>query len=156
MRVVVGLPQDENGRIFLQKRGGGRHQGLWEFPGGKVEEGESDAEALAREWKEELGVDVEVNPNVIATAEVEISGVDCVFPLYSLRLVKGEPTPLVLQAETGWISWEDSWKLNQTPANEWFREYLQVPPEDPHCFFKREDLERCFEDSSKITYPRRR
>jgi mutator protein MutT len=48
-----------DGRLLVARRPAHkRHGGLWEFPGGKVEEGESWADAAARERKEELGVDV--------------------------------------------------------------------------------------------------
>ena len=59
LRVAVGVLCDAGGRVLIGRRQAHKHQGgLWEFPGGKVEEGESVAAALARELREELGVDV--------------------------------------------------------------------------------------------------
>ena len=50
---------DPDGRVLLQQRPEGKHlEGLWEFPGGKVDVGETPEVALIREIKEELGVDI--------------------------------------------------------------------------------------------------
>ena len=58
---VVGAAIVEGGRVFLARRGPGMSMpGKWEFPGGKVEPGESEPDALRREIREELGCGLEV------------------------------------------------------------------------------------------------
>ena len=60
LHVVAAVMRDANGRILLARRTDGRDlAGAWEFPGGKVEPGETAAQALARELREELGVAVD-------------------------------------------------------------------------------------------------
>jgi len=60
-RSVAGVVLRSN-RVFLARRGpGGSIGGKWEFPGGKIEPGESASDALVREFEEELGVKVEVD-----------------------------------------------------------------------------------------------
>lgn len=64
-QVVVAAVVERGGRILVSQRGPGvGHPGRWEFPGGKREAGESDVAALARELREELGVEVRVGPLV--------------------------------------------------------------------------------------------
>ena len=59
MHVMAGLLLDEAGRVLLAQRLPGKHlAGFWAFPGGKLEPGETPLAALARELREELGVDV--------------------------------------------------------------------------------------------------
>ena len=57
--VAAGILCDAEGRVLIAERlGGGPFQGLWEFPGGKIGDNESAAEALSRELAEELGIEV--------------------------------------------------------------------------------------------------
>jgi 8-oxo-dGTP diphosphatase len=59
IRVVAAALYDSQGRILIAERPAGKHMaGRWEFPGGKVGAGETDAAALARELEEELGIRV--------------------------------------------------------------------------------------------------
>src|SRR5678816_3416575 len=59
VHVAVGVILDAQRRILITRRAAGAHQGeLWEFPGGKVEEGETLALALRRELREELGISI--------------------------------------------------------------------------------------------------
>ena len=68
VEVVAGVITDARGRVLLSRRTEGRDlAGLWEFPGGKREPGETDRQALARELREELAVDLEVGPLVWST-----------------------------------------------------------------------------------------
>jgi 8-oxo-dGTP diphosphatase len=59
IEVAAGVVTDARGRVLLLQRLPGKHlAGLWEFPGGKLEPGESVRQALARELEEELGIEV--------------------------------------------------------------------------------------------------
>ena len=67
IRVVAGIVRDDSGRILLAQRPPGRDlAGLWEFPGGKCEPGESPEHALRRELHEELGIEITAIEKLIA------------------------------------------------------------------------------------------
>ena len=71
MHVAAVILTDEAGKILICKRGeGGSCAFLWEFPGGKVEEGESPEQAAVRECKEELGLDITLG-EVFSTPEFD-------------------------------------------------------------------------------------
>ena len=58
-KVAAGILCDAEGRILIAERlGGGPFHGMWEFPGGKIGDGESSLEALSRELAEELGIEI--------------------------------------------------------------------------------------------------
>lgn len=67
---VVAAVIKKDGKIFTTQRGYGEFEGMWEFPGGKIETGEEAKEALVREIQEELGVLVKVN-DLICTTEYD-------------------------------------------------------------------------------------
>jgi 8-oxo-dGTP diphosphatase len=58
-KVVAGIIFKDN-KILIAQRKGGKHDGLWEFPGGKIEENETPIEALKRELIEELDINVSI------------------------------------------------------------------------------------------------
>ena len=101
--------------LLAKRREGGRHPGRWEFPGGKVEPGETQAGCLAREMAEEMGVEVEVREKL---AEVEYS-----YPDMNIRLAafKCEITGGSLQdigcAEHAWVKPDE------------FEDYDLLPPD---------------------------
>ncbi|HXX32211.1 MAG TPA: (deoxy)nucleoside triphosphate pyrophosphohydrolase [Myxococcaceae bacterium] len=92
VRVVAALITTEDGRrVLVQRRPAGKTRGLlWEFPGGKVEPGESDAEALRRECREELGVELAVGAERFrarhAYPDLEVD-----LHVYAAAVVSGQP-----------------------------------------------------------------
>lgn len=58
---VVAAIIKENEKYFATQRGYGEYKGWWEFPGGKIENGESKEEALKREIREELATEIEID-----------------------------------------------------------------------------------------------
>src|SRR3989440_12268818 len=65
IRVVAAMIERDGKYLITQRRPSATLPLLWEFPGGRVEEGETDEAALARELKEEMGIDVEVRDPVM-------------------------------------------------------------------------------------------
>ena len=91
IRVVAALIETAPGRFLVQQRLPGKSRALlWEFPGGKVEAGETDAQALVREAREELGVELEVGAERFA-ARHAYPDLTVDLHLYAARIVRGTP-----------------------------------------------------------------
>ncbi len=118
MVVAVALVDGER-RILLQQRAPGRAMaGLWEFPGGKVEEGERPEAALARELEEELGIVVEIGSlTPVAFASADNDGRHMLLLLYLCREWRGEPRPLDAAA-LKWLRPDEMGALPMPPADE--------------------------------------
>jgi 8-oxo-dGTP diphosphatase len=96
---VVGAALVRDGRVLAARRSQpARHAGGWEFPGGKVEPGESDEQALARELREELGVEVVVGARLGEVADAALRLV-----VYPATVVSGEPQPLEDHDQLRWL-----------------------------------------------------
>ena len=95
---------DADGRVLLARRPQGKAMaGLWEFPGGKVHEGETPEAALIRELKEELGVDTAESCLAPFTfASHRYPDFHLLMPLYVCRRWSGTPKPLEGQ-ELAWV-----------------------------------------------------
>lgn len=115
LRVAAGIvPHD--GRYLLQRRPAGTHMaGFWEFPGGKLEEGETPAAALAREMREELGVEIDgVRPLWVIRHAYDDREVELHF--LAARIAAGEPRALQADA-IGWYAPEAMPGLPILPAD---------------------------------------
>lgn len=121
--VVAVALVDADGRVLLQERPAGKSMaGLWEFPGGKVEPGETPEAALVRELKEELGIDTETSclaPATFASAALGDGGAGgrhLLLLLYVCRKWRGLPQPL----EGGALCWKyprEMFALPMPPAD---------------------------------------
>jgi 8-oxo-dGTP diphosphatase len=118
MTVVAVALVDPEKRVLLQQRAPGRAMaGLWEFPGGKVEEGETPEAALVREIEEELGV--AIDPAALAPccfASAAHGDRHMVLLLYLCRQWRGEPAPLDAAA-LRWATPDEMLALPMPPAD---------------------------------------
>ena len=86
---VVASIIHQDGKILATQRGYGDFKGLWEFPGGKIEPGETPEEALRREIREELNIDISVEKH-ICTVEHDYPNFHLTMHCYWCSIVQGE------------------------------------------------------------------
>ena len=116
IRVVAAIIEQGGRYLITQRRPNAVLPLLWEFPGGKVEAGETDARALARELTERLGVRVEVGELVSAEPHAyEHYTVD--LTVYACRIVHGEPECLAVHSFR-WVTSSEFDAYPFTPADE--------------------------------------
>jgi 8-oxo-dGTP diphosphatase len=110
---------DGEGRILIAKRPQGRSlAGLWEFPGGKVEQGESPEHALVRELAEELGIDIAAADLAPLTfASHTYPDFHLLMPLFLCTRWRGEATPHEGQ-ELAWVKPAELGSYAMPPADE--------------------------------------
>lgn len=102
IRVVAAEIERDGHYLITQRREHAVLPLLWEFPGGKVEPGERDHEALVRELRERLGIEVAPGPLSLHVAhEYERYVLDLV--VYHAKIVAGEPRPLRVR-DVRWVS----------------------------------------------------
>lgn len=87
IRVVAAVIKNEN-KIFATQRGYGDFKGGWEFPGGKIEDGETPKDALVREIREELNTEIKVN-DLIQTIEYDYPNFHLSMDCFWCSLVSG-------------------------------------------------------------------
>lgn len=128
LMVVAAALIDVDGRVLLSQRPEGKAMaGLWEFPGGKIEKGESPEAALIRELDEELGIDTKESclaPLTFASHDYE--DFHLILMLYACRRWWGVPTP----KENNPITWVRSPRLGDYP----------MPPADKPLIAMLQDL----------------
>jgi 8-oxo-dGTP diphosphatase len=109
---------DADGRVLLAQRPEGKSMaGLWEFPGGKVELGETPEAALIRELKEELGIDTHASCLAPLTfASHAYPDFHLLMPLFACRRWQGAPTPHEGQ-RLAWVRVRDLRSYPMPPAD---------------------------------------
>lgn len=114
--VVAAVIDDGQGHVLVSRRAPGSHlEGLWEFPGGGVEDGERAEPALARELVEELGVEIRVGaPLTFAWHHDERRTILLLF--YRATIIRGAPTGLQGQ-EVAWVNVTGLADLEMPPAD---------------------------------------
>lgn len=111
VHVVAGVLKDTRGRVLLARRTEGRDlAGAWEFPGGKVEQGESPIQALKRELHEELGIEVG-NVEALISVPQRYANKSIVLDVYTIKSYMGKPRGLEKQA----LAWSPLEKLSSYP-----------------------------------------
>lgn len=113
---VVGAVLVHDGRVFAAKRGPGKSMaGYWEFPGGKVKAGETPEDALARELREELQIEVAVGEFLVtATHEADTAVIE--LSTYLCTIIKDVPV-LTEHEESRWLPVSELCDVEWAPAD---------------------------------------
>lgn len=114
VNVVAAIIRDGD-RIFATERGYGDFKDGWEFPGGKVEAGETPQQALKREIAEELNTEIEVG-DYLTTVEYDYPKFHLSMKCYWARIVEGKPVLLEHEAAR-WLTKETLDTVSWLPAD---------------------------------------
>ena len=114
IRVAATVIQEKN-KIFATARGYGEYKGQWEFPGGKIEPGETPQEALKREIKEELATDILV-VDLIDTVEYDYPEFHLSMDCFWCERVSGD-LELLEAGEARWLGVEELHSVKWLPAD---------------------------------------
>jgi len=115
--VVAAAVIIEAGRVLLTRRAEGQHlAGMWEFPGGKLEEGESPEEALVRECREECDIEVDV-VGILDVTHHRYPEKNVLLLFYRCELRSGEVRHLQV-ADHAWVAPGDLDEYPLPPADE--------------------------------------
>ncbi len=114
IEVVAGIIKDGD-KIFATQRGYGEFKDGWEFPGGKMEPGETPQQALARELKEELAIDVNVG-NFLCTVDYDYPTFHLTMHCFYCSVIGGELTLLEHEAAK-WLKTTELHSVNWLPAD---------------------------------------
>ncbi len=114
IKVVAAVIRNED-RIFATARGYGEYKGWWEFPGGKIEEGETPEQALVREIREELTAEISVG-ELIKTVEYDYPSFHLVMDCFWAEVVSGQ-LELKEAEDARWLGKEELMDVKWLPAD---------------------------------------
>ena len=112
---VVAANIKENEKYFATQRGYGEFTGWWEFPGGKIENGESKEEALKREIREELATEIEID-RFITTVPFDYPEFHLIMHCFICHITAGQPQLLEAKAAK-WLDKNDLASVEWLPAD---------------------------------------
>ncbi len=123
--IVTAAVVERGGRFLVARRLAGTHlEGMWEFPGGKCQPGETAEACLEREILEELGVGIRIGPMILETTH-DYAERTIELWFFTGELL-GEPRPMLGQ-ELQWVRREDLAALDVPPADEELVRRLAAP-----------------------------
>ena len=114
--VVAAIIFDEQGRIFATQRGYGEWKDWWEFPGGKIEPGETPQQTLHREIREELDTDIEVG-ELLRTIDYDYPTFHLTLHCFKCKLIDSHLTLLEHEASR-WLKPNELQSVKWLPADE--------------------------------------
>lgn len=112
---IICDDMEEPAKIFATAKGYGEFKGQWEFPGGKIEEGESAQEALVREIREELDTEIEVGA-MIHTVEYDYPAFHLSMDCFLAKVKAGSLTLKEAQASR-WLTRSELYEVQWLPAD---------------------------------------
>lgn len=115
IEVVAAIIHDEEGRVFATQRGYGDWQDFWEFPGGKMEPGESPEDALKREIWEELETRIVIE-HMVWTVEYDYPAFHLTMHCFWCRIESGDLT-LKEHEAAKWLNRDELDSLDWLPAD---------------------------------------
>jgi 8-oxo-dGTP diphosphatase len=130
IRVVAAVIEQQGRYLITQRRLTGVLAGLWEFPSGKVETGESDEEALRRELRERVGVDVEVGRST-AHRSHRYDGYVVDLVLYRATITPGQEPRAIRVADLCWVMPQELENYAFPPADQATTDLLLGLKPDP-------------------------
>ena len=106
---------EKDGKIFATQRGYGNYKDWWEFPGGKIEAGESPQEALRREIREELDTEIAVG-RLLTSVEYDYPEFHMSMDCFICTVVSGQLTLLEHEAAR-WLGAGELWQVRWLPSD---------------------------------------
>jgi 8-oxo-dGTP diphosphatase len=115
VEVAAAVIVDDSGRVLATQRGYGPMKDGWEFPGGKIEPGETGEQAIVREIREELAVDIEID-NALGTVEWDYPDFHLTMHCYRCHVKNGHVT-LLEHESARWLSPDSLHSVDWLPAD---------------------------------------